>query len=187
MQYPKYAKVDGVKYPINTSFKVALRCFEVADDETISDTERTLAIVYLLYGFIPENNLDKFLQIAVNYLQCGETKEIQSSKKRDMDLNYDLPYIMASFMSDYKIDITESDMHFYQFINLIRGLTENTVLSRVREIRNQDLNELKDPKTKRKFLEAQEQLKLPVKISIDDQEALDEFELLFRDGVTNDG
>lgn len=179
MQYPKFAKVDGVKYPLNTSFKVALRCFEISEDESISDTERSLAIIYMLYGFIPDKNIDKFLQIAVNYLQCGESKDTQMSKKRDLDFNYDMPYIVASFMSDYKVDITESDMHFYQFVNLIRGLTEQCVLSRVRDIRNQDLNELKDPKTKRKFAEAQQQLKLPDKRSAEELEAIDEFELLF--------
>ena len=54
MKYPKYAKVNGKKYPINTSFRVALKCFEIINDSSISDLERTYAIVYKLFGFIPE-------------------------------------------------------------------------------------------------------------------------------------
>lgn len=183
MKYPKYAKVDGVKYRINTSFTVALKCFDVVDDETISDTERSLAIIYLLFGFIPEDNLDQFLKIAIKYLQCGESKEQQESKKRDMDFNHDMKYIISSFMSDYHIDLIQNDMHFYQFINLIQGLTEKCSLSRVREIRNYDLNEIKDPKTRSKMAKAQENLALPEQLSEEDQEMLDEFEMLLRGGV----
>jgi len=182
MKYPKYAKVDGMKYPINTSFTVALKCFDVVNDDSISDTERTLAIIYLLFGFIPRDNLDKFLNIAINYLQCGESKKEQSTNKKDMDFNYDMKYIISSFMSDYHIDITETDMHFYQFINLIKGLTEKCSLTRVREIRNYNLNEIKDPKFRSQMARAQEELALPVYLNQEDQDALDEFEMLLAGG-----
>lgn len=182
MKYPKYAKVDGVKYPINTSFAVALRCMDIVEDETISDMERSLAIIYLLFGFIPDDNLDKFLSIAVKYLQCGETKEEQEAKKKDMDFNYDMKYIISSFMSDYQIDLTKTDMHFYQFVNLIQGLTEKCALSRVREIRNYNLSEIKDSKFRGQMAKAQEELALPVHLSKEDQEAMDEFEMLLGGG-----
>lgn len=179
MIYPKYGKVNGKKYPINTSFKVALRCFDVVEDDSISDTERALAIIYLLFGFIPKDHLDDFLAIATQYLQRGETTEQQSAKARDIDFNSDMGYIMSSFMSDYGINLIEIDMHFYQFIDLIQGLTEKSSLTRVRDIRNYNLNEIKDSKFRAKMAEAQERLKLPEKISRDDQEALDEFNALF--------
>lgn len=179
MSYPKYGKVNGVKYSINTSFKVALKCFDVIEDDTISDTERSLAVIYLLFGFIPEQDLDKFLNIAVNYLQCGETGHQQFAKKKDMDFHCDMKYIMASFMSDYGINLVDSDMHFHQFIDLIQGLTDKSSLSRVRDIRNYNLNEIKDPKFRARMAEAQDALKLPERLSEEDQEALDEFEALF--------
>lgn len=183
MKYPKYAKVDGVRYPINTSFTVALKCFDVVNDETISDTERSLAIIYMLFGFIPpEKNIDKFLDIAVKYLQCGESKETQETKKKDMDFNYDMKYIVSSFMSDYHIDLTETDMHFFQFIDLIQGLTEKCSLNRVREIRNYNLNEIKDPKLRAQMARAQESFALPVQHTQEEQDALDEFEMLLSGG-----
>lgn len=183
MKYPKYAKVNGVKYPINTSFAVALKCFDVINDDLISDTERTLAIIYMLFGFIPdEDNIDSFLDLAIKYLQCGESKEEQETKKKDMDFNYDMKYILSSFMSDYHIDLTVTDMHFYQFINLIQGLTEKCALNRVREIRNYNLSEIKDPKFRSQMAKAQESFALPVQHSQEDQEALDEFEMLLAGG-----
>ena len=55
MKYPKHVTIGGVKYPINTDFRVALKCFDIINDETIGDTERTYAVVYKLFGLIPKD------------------------------------------------------------------------------------------------------------------------------------
>ena len=52
-------------------------------------------------------------------------------------------------------------------------------MSRVREIRNYDLTELKDPKARAKMAKAKEAVALPNKFSRDEQKAIDEFEKLF--------
>lgn len=179
MKYPKFAKIDDKEYPINTSYITALKCFEIINDSSISDTERSLAVIYKLFDHIPDKNADKFLEVAIKYLQRSETTEQQNAKKRDIDFNVDMGYIVASFQSDYNIDLIETDMHFYKFLDLINGLTEKSVMSRVRDIRNYDLGEIKDPKFRAQMAEAQENLKLPEEISEEDQEALDEFESLF--------
>lgn len=179
MRYPEYAEVDGVRYKINTDYRVALRCFEVIEDNTICDQERALAVVYLLFGFVPSSNAGEFLRIAGNYLRCGEEETTQESTERDIDFIADEKYIVASFMSDYKIDLPSVDMHFWQYIQLIQGFTDKSVMSRVREIRNYDLSELKDPKTRAKMIKAKEAVALPDKFSREEQKAIDEFEKLF--------
>ena len=179
MRHPEYAEVDGVRYKINTDYRVALRCFEVLDDNTICDEERALAVVYLLFGFVPETNVGEFLRIAGNYLRCGEPETNPEATVRDIDFVADEKYIAASFMSDYKIDLHSTDMHFWQYIQLIQGFTDKSVMSRVREIRNYDLSELKDPKTRAKMIKAKEAVALPDKFSREEQKAIDEFEKLF--------
>lgn len=182
MTYPKYAEVAGVQYAINTDYRVALRCFEVIEDPSICDEERALAVIYLLFGEVPTTNMEDFLRIAGNYLRCGETEEAQESNKKDMDFTADEKYIAASFMSDYQIDLSAVDMHFWQYIHLIQGFTERSVMSRVREIRNYDLEELKDPKSRAKMVKAKQAVALPDKFSKAEQEAIDEFEKLFEVG-----
>lgn len=182
MTYPEYAEVDGIRYKINTDFRVALRCFDVIDDTSICDEERALAVIYLLFGEVPTDRLEDFLRIAGDYLRCGEKEAPQESHNRDMDFNADEKYIAASFMSDYQIDLSRVDMHFWQYIHLIQGFTERSVMSRVREIRNYDLEELKDPKSRAKMVKAKEAVSLPDKFSKAEQEAIDEFEKLFEVG-----
>lgn len=182
MTYPEYAEVAGKRYKINTDFRVALRCFDVIEDEYICDEERALAVIYLLFGEVPTDNLEDFLRIAGDYLRCGEKAETQMSAEKDMDFTADEKYIAASFMSDYQIDISRADMHFWQYIHLVQGFTDRSVMSRVREIRNYDLEELKDPKTRAKMAKAKEAVALPEKFSRADKEAIGEFEKLFEVG-----
>ena len=182
MTFPQYAEVAGVKYKINTDYRVALRCFEVIEDPTICDEERSLAVIFLLFGEVPTDNLEDFLRIAGDYLRCGEKAEVQASNVRDMDFVEDEKYINASFMSDYQIDLSRTDMHFWQYIQLIQGFTERSVMSRVREIRNYDLEELKDPKSRAKMAKAKEAVALPEKFTREEQNAIDKFEKLFEVG-----
>lgn len=179
MKYPEHAEVKGIKYKINTDYRVALRCFEVIEDTDISDQERALAVVFLLFGDVPMDEIGEFLRIAGDYLRCGEKETSQEARERDMDFNADEKYINASFMSDYHIDLSSMDMHFWQYIQLIQGFTERSVMSRVREIRNYDLNELKDPKSRQKMIKAKEAVALPQKLSKADKQAIEDFEKLF--------
>lgn len=182
MTYPEYAEICGKRYKINTDFRDALRCFEVIEDTEICDEERALAVVYILFGEVPTDNLDEFLRIAGIYLRCGEKEEPTTTVERDIDFTADEKYIAASFMSDYQIDLSKAKMHFWQYIHLLEGFTERSVMSRVREIRNYDLGEIKDPKTRAKMIKAKEAVALPEKFSRDEQKTIEDFEKLFEVG-----
>ena len=158
--YPEYAEINGKKYKIDTSFETALKCFEVSNDKTITLFEKINAIVYLLFDFIPEKNLDLFFEKAIIYLQCGEDTATQNSKKHDMDFIQDRKYINSSFMSEYHIDLSKEKLHFWQFIELIEGLGEDCSLNRIREIRNFDLSKEKDSKIRAEIIEAKKRYAL---------------------------
>lgn len=167
--YPEYAEINDKKYKINTDFRVAIECQSIATDDSISDYERALAIIYKLFGdegINDFNNYEKLLEIAMKYLGCG--KEIEPSKNNeepDMDFKQDMDYIEASFMSDYNIDLTNTTMHWWKFYNLINGLSNSEignccVLNRVRNTRNLDEKDIKDPKQLQIVREAKKQVAL---------------------------
>lgn len=183
MAYPEYVNIKNEKYKIKTDYKTALRAFEIIEDENIGDYERALAVIYTMFGFIPELDLQQdFLNMAVKFLQCGETRENQEERERDMDFNFDKGYINASFMSDYRIDLSKcSDMHFWQFVELINGLTDKCVLSRVRQLRNCNPNDYAE-KDRREIIQAKESVALPEKYSKEERDAIERFEALFGEG-----
>ena len=116
---PEYAKVGDKKYKINTDFRVAIECNNIAQDDSIGNTERPLAIIYKLFG---DDGLDnpqdweKLLELGIKYLSLGkDTSGIDKETEIDMDFNEDMDYIEASFMSDYNIDLANTKMHWYKF------------------------------------------------------------------------
>lgn len=50
MNNPQYVKVDDKLYKINTDFRVALECNKIAEDSSIGNLERAMAIIYKLFG-----------------------------------------------------------------------------------------------------------------------------------------
>lgn len=182
--YPQYAIINGKKVKINTDFKVALRCFEVLNDDTIGEHERALAIVYLLFNVIPPyDELNEYTRQSIKFLQCGEEPKENAQEeysKRDIDMVLDMQYIRPSFMADYHIDLNKTDLHFWQFCELISGLTENSLLNRVRSIRTANINEYKG-EAKDKMLKAKQQVALPNVMSDEDKAVWDEWESLFED------
>lgn len=187
--YPEFIEIDDRQYKINTDYRVALACFRAIEDNSINDIARTIAVVSLLFGKEKENGdievpeFSDLRQVIIKiekYLSCGN-KESKNNTIRDMDFEYDRSYITASFMSDYHLDLEQVEhMHWWKFCELLNGLTENCILSKVREIRNIDLEDYKDEKTRNKILKAMDNVKLPAKLSMQEEEAINEFENLFR-------
>lgn len=171
MNYPEYVKVNDKKYKINTDFRVAIECNEIANDETISDFERALAIIYKLFGddgINDTDNYEKLLELAQKYLSCGK-EVVDNNEEPDMDFIQDMDYIETSFMSDYSIDLVNTEMHWWKFYNLMNGLSNSEmgnccVLNRVRNLRTYDTKDIKDQKELEKIKKAKEQVALKKRV-----------------------
>ena len=172
---PEYVKIGDRKYKINTSFKVALRCNEVIMDESISDYERSLAVIYLLFGdeaLENKEDIGKLMELAYKYLCCGEEKTDEEREEPDMDFIQDYNLIRASFKSDYGIDINEEDLHWWDFYTYLNGLSDTCVLNRIRELRTYDTSDL-DFKEKTRIEKAKKRFRLKPRKKIATQKEKD--------------
>lgn len=165
MENPQYAKIGDKKYKINTSYKVALKCNDVALDDDIGDYEKTLAIIYLLFGdegLADKQNYDRLLDLAYKYLSCGEEPE-KTNDEPDMSFKQDFGLIKASFMSDYGIDITKQDLDWYDFNMYLNGLKEDCILNRIRSLRTLDVSTIKDNKERQSIIKSKKRFALKKK------------------------
>lgn len=166
--YPQYVEIDGKQYKINTDFRVAIECNRIAEDNTIGDLERSLAIIYTLFGeegIDTPDHYEKLLEMAKKYLLCGKEYDTEANERPDMDFIEDYSYITTSFLSDYHIDLDNSEMHWWKFMDLMNGLSNSElgdccILNRIRNLRNFDLKDIKDVKEKEKIRKAQKQVAL---------------------------
>lgn len=171
--YPDRIAVDGTDYEINTDYRYALACFECISDAELSDYERAYGVLGILYKTVPENE-GAALRMAVKYLRCGKEEDGPRGKP-DMDFESDMHYIRSSFRSDYAIDLNHVKMHWFEFCELLQGLSDDSILNRVRDIRNYDLSTVKDSKTRQKIIRAKQEVALPERLTREEQDIVDEF------------
>lgn len=164
MKYPEYALIDNKKIKINTDYRVALACIRAINDDDITDVERAFAVISLLFGAETEiENTEEALKKASLYLCCGK-KDNGINKDIIMDFQQDEEYIRTSIRTDFGINLNEVEyMHWWEYNELIHGLTENCIMSKIIGIRTIDESDYKDPKTLRKIREAKKSVELKKK------------------------
>lgn len=170
MNNPEFAKVNNKKYKINTDFRVAIKCNEISLDKSINSYEKTLAIIYLLYGeegLNDSDNYEQLLNLAYKYLNCGvEKADNEEPEEPDMDFVQDQKLIESSFKYDYGYNPYQLKyLHWWDFYNDVCNLSNSEfgtccVLSRVRTLRTYDTSQIKDIDTREKIEKAKERVKL---------------------------
>ena len=175
MSYPEALLVGEKEYKINTGYEYALACIACINDPDLGEAERAYGVLEILFEEAPEDSVEA-VRMAVKFLQRGKETQGQDGPEPDMDYEYDMHYIRSSFRSDYGIDLNQNaGMHWWEFVELLQGLTDKCILNRVRDLRTYDLSSIKDPKTRSKIIQAQRDVALPKKLTQEDQNALDAF------------
>lgn len=162
MPYPTKMEANGHIYPINTDYRVALACLRAIGDTSITDLERFYACESLLLGYnvLPQDEYILKSKIK-EYLMCGR-EENNDNSEIDMDYFQDEKYIRTSIKQVYHgLDILKLDyLHWYEFNELIEGLTTDSVLERIRELRTYDVSNISDEKEKQRIIKAKEKIAL---------------------------
>ena len=146
-------------YHINTDFKCGIKISRALDDWQLGDEERVLTALSLLYGEGIPDDMNIALDGLRWFLTCGKeadkasysdiddvdnAKESVNVKGDDIsfDFEVDASNIYAAFLKNYNIDLTKTDMHWFQFIALFSNL-KNTSLNDMMYYRTIDLSQYK--------------------------------------------
>lgn len=146
-------------YHINTDFKCGIKISLALDDWQLGDEERVLTALSLLYGEGIPDDMNVALDGLRWFLSCGKEAERASYSDIDdvdnakesvnvkgddisFDFEVDASNIYAAFLKNYNIDLTKTDMHWFQFIALFSNL-KNTSLNDMMYYRTLDLSQYK--------------------------------------------
>ena len=175
--YPTKMEANGHIYKINTDYRIALACFKAIYDSEINDVERFYAVETLLLGENVLEEDEKILQNKIEkYLRCGKNDNINEDEK-DFDYIQDEEITRTSIRQCYHLNLNEIPyMHWYEYNELISGLTNESLLNNIRDLRNYDLSEVTDEKQKQKIIKAQERVALKeIYIKTKEEKEIDEF------------
>lgn len=168
---PEYVKLDNGKLlKINTDFRVAIECDNIARNKNIGNFERALAIVYKLFGEegLSYENQNRLVELSIKYITLGKEQKAVKTNSRDnfqLDFNKCRGLISSSFKFDYKYDPYELEyLHWYDFYNDLENLSTSEfgnccILNRIVSLLNYDTSKIKDGKEKQKLVDAKKELK----------------------------
>ena len=148
---PESISFSGEQYPVKTDFKVWLRFYKTVTDRTKSPAEKfTEAVLYCFDSTkckkLPPD-YEKTMSLLLDFF-AGMPKGTSggNGKKKVFDFTEDAEYIFTSFFREYGIDLSETSMHWYKFLALLGGLSEESRLKKVIAWRSVNLADIKDPK-----------------------------------------
>lgn len=126
---------------INTDFKQGLKFFNILDAPGYTEEEKALLIMRCLF-LSPVPNDPKIWDFIEYYISGGENKNQGGGSEKVVDFNQDAGRIYAAFTQVYNINLRETKMHWWEFLELFKNLPDGTMLSKVIEIRGKEI----DPK-----------------------------------------
>lgn len=158
--YPDTVSVCGTKHHVNTDFRIMCR-FEIAIQK--SDTaEITSAVSDFFIGNIP-CDINEAVNAVIGFYLCGNAEGLKTASKSDKrcyDYGEDWKYFIAAFRQQYNIDLNTAQLHWWEFSALFAGLTDDTELIKIMQIRCTDIKSISDKKERDRIKKLQERYAL---------------------------
>lgn len=174
--YPDTVLLHGVKREIVTDFKDWLRFVDMLKDTELSDQLKLESMLQFYFDDLPLSDRPNAHKPLVDFFSMKDANEeteaadAPRTSKPLYDFCIDARYIMTGFWQDYRIDLTETDMHWWKFRILLDGLSEKTEFKQRVMYRNTNAGEIKDASERSRILKIQRSIALP-------QTQPDEFEI----------
>lgn len=174
---PDFVEVGGKKYRIHTDFRRWIELGRIMSDGAIPMSEKIVKALSLCYL---RDSLPPSVEGAIYALlgfYAGTQKQPQAEKENNhrkspvYDFEYDAEYIFAAFMAQYKIDLSETDMHWHKFRALFLGLGEDNKICKIMEYRAIDLTQIKSKEQKAFYRRMKRLYRLPDMRTEEEKEA----------------
>ena len=141
----KWIAYKRFRFRLKTSYRAVLKCYEVFSDELLNDYEKIdtcLSLLVkpgLLLRFLnPDKKIELFHRIFKEFIDVSGKK---ADNKKYFDFKQDAGFIFSSFWQCYRIDLMKhhSRLHWWEFIALFNGLSDDTKIMQIIAIRSRPL------------------------------------------------
>lgn len=153
---PKSVMVNGKEYEINTDFKVWIEIENIILNDNMSIYEKIAKMLKMCYKTLPKSLPDALDAMMAFYLMSPQNdrpskKPKNKNVKPIYSFDEDAPYIYSAFLSEYGIDLIKQNLHWWQFVSLLKGLGDENKFCKIITWRAIDIDEIKD-KSQKKFI-----------------------------------
>lgn len=129
---------NGVSF--NSDFKAVLRFLRVLQDEKLEEKEKALLIAEIFFNNEVPNS-EKVWDFIKKFTLRSELKDDEDDYdeqgEKNLDFLIDSGLIFSSFFQAYNINLRETPLHWWLFVQLLEDLPADTALMRVIHIRQE--------------------------------------------------
>lgn len=147
---PQGVIADGSYYPVNTSFRVWLKFGGILERDDETEAAKAMRLCYR--GEIPISPAAAFSALIGFFLGGEEPCAEKPDGGAIFSFDADEELIYSSFYSQYGLDLSKAELHWWQFLALLRGLDADTPLMRTAAIRAANPADIKDPAARRRLI-----------------------------------
>lgn len=134
--FPKHLEIDGKEYAINTDYRYALNTMLAFEDAELTIYEKVEIMLRNLYGENVPENVDEALEKCQYFLNVGsDSKEEESHSRKLYSFSKDAGLIYAAFQATHGINLSETKLHWWRFINLFMDLGQDTTFCQLVSLR----------------------------------------------------
>lgn len=149
---PHSISIDGKDYEINTDFRVWIEIEKLLCSSESASGDKLAKCLALAYHELPPSPFAA-LEGLLNFYSLGRQSESGGGSHALSaplyDLEADAEYIYGSFMSQYGIDLSEVELHWWKFRALLACLSDDCKFAKVVSYRSTDTHDIKDVRQKR--------------------------------------
>lgn len=149
---PETVTVSGEKYKINTDFRVWIDISKLLKNSHISTADKCLSLIMLGYCTKFPKDASQAISALLDFYLQGRTNTKKASYSEPLiDFKNDEGALYAAFLQQYRIDLYKENLHWWNFLDLLSCLGENTEMVKIIGYRCAKPEKIKDVE-KRRFL-----------------------------------
>ena len=165
---------DYEGYLIRSDYRIGIQISLCLQDGELSENDRVFCAACLLFGKgLPP--LETAVEGLAWFMRCGVDAQDRPGKaKQCIWFDFDAGRICSSFRKSFGLDIHKQKMHWFEFMELLGCVDEDSALSHAIQIRSTDTSAMQ-PKQRAKWEKLKQRLTPPTKYTAEEQAAIDEF------------
>ena len=136
--------IGGKEYEISSDFRTMLELEEIFSSDDLTDAQKAEQALRLFYGCIPEE-VEEAVERMCFFWQCGRKEKPLKRGRQDAgddfyqppvySFTHDAGLIYGAFLTQYGIDLSCTNLHWWQFMALFEALEDDRVIKEVMRCR----------------------------------------------------
>lgn len=160
-------------YLIRYDYRIGIQIIQCLKDVDLTDLDKTLICINLLYGRGCPMDAKTSIDGILWFLNCGRQPQQNDENEEIYDFDIDSQHIHSGFMRVYNINLSNTRMHWFEFVALMADLG-GSAFQEIIGYRSMDISEISG-KQRERLSKIKNKFRLPNKYTKEETDMIEQF------------